>query len=247
VLNNRVLIVGATSDIAQATARQFASRGFHLALAGRNLEDLKHLARDLEIRYDIACMVFPFEAVHYETHAALLEQVETQFGTLDGILTCHGYLGNQQVGQTQVGEALKIIEVNLLSCVSLLNAAAARFEQRKSGFICAISSVAGDRGRQSNYLYGTAKGGLTIYLQGLRNRLAKSGVDVITVKPGFVDTKMTYGMDGMFLVAKPDKMAAGIYRAIVKRKNTVYLPRFWRLIMWIIRHIPEPVFKRMSL
>ena len=243
----KILIVGAASDIAQATAHQFAANGYDVALAGRNLEELHRIARDLEIRHQVNSAVFAFEATQYDSHQPLIRHVEELFGKLDGVLACHGYLGDQRLGQEQFEEARRIIEVNFISCVSLLNAVASLFEARRSGFICAISSVAGDRGRQSNYLYGAAKGALSLYLQGLRNRLAKSGVAVTTIKPGFVDTKMTEGVEGMFLAAKPETVARGIYRAITKRKNTVYLPGFWYWIMRIIRSIPEPVFKKMSL
>jgi short-subunit dehydrogenase len=156
-------------------------------------------------------------------------------------------MGDQLRGQEDFAEARQIIEVNYLSYISLLHHAASHFEKRRSGFICALSSVAGDRGRQSNYLYGSSKGALTLYLQGLRNRLSKSGVAVITVKPGIVDTKMTFGKEGLLLMAKPATIASGVFKAVMKRKHSVYLPGFWRWIMLIIRHIPESIFKRMSL
>jgi short-subunit dehydrogenase len=126
-----------------------------------------------------------------------------------------------------------------------LNIIANHFEQRHKGFICAVSSVAGDRGRQSNYLYGSAKGALSIYLQGLRNRLHHSQVRVITIKPGFVDTRMTFGRSKLFLLASPDRVARGIYQAVVRGKNVVYLPWFWRYIMLLVRAIPEGIFKRL--
>jgi short-subunit dehydrogenase len=140
-----------------------------------------------------------------------------------------------------------MLDSNFTAAVSVLNLAADYFAARRGGFLCVLSSVAGDRGRQSNYLYGAAKGGLTVYLQGLRNRLSRSGVQVTTVKPGFVDTPMTYGKPGLFLTATPERAARGILRAIRRRKDEVYVPGFWRWIMEIVRTVPECVFKRMKL
>jgi short-subunit dehydrogenase len=156
-----------------------------------------------------------------------------------------GYLGDQAKGQSEWEEARRILETNFTGCVSTLNILANHFELRQAGFICALSSVAGDRGRQSNYLYGAAKAGLSVYLQGLRNRLFPARVKVITVKPGFVDTRMTYGRPGLFLVASPESVAKGIFRAIAKGKDVVYLPWFWRLIMLIVQSIPEVILKRL--
>ena len=162
-------------------------------------------------------------------------------------MLAYGYLPNQGEAQQDFNEAKMTIDINYTSCVSILEIAARYFEQQKRGFITVISSVAGDRGRQSNYLYGSTKGALSIYLQGLRNRLYPSGVQVLTVKPGFVDTAMTYGQPGMALVAKPEQIARRVVRAIEKGKDTVYTPAFWTLIMFAVRSIPEKVFKRMKM
>jgi decaprenylphospho-beta-D-erythro-pentofuranosid-2-ulose 2-reductase len=140
-----------------------------------------------------------------------------------------------------------MVAVNYLGAMSVLDQCANLLATAGAGFIVGISSVAGDRGRQSNYYYGSAKAGLTAYLSGLRNRLSGQGVQVLTVKPGFVDTAMTYGLEGMFLVASPEDVGRQIVRAVEKRRNTVYLPWFWRYIMLIIRHIPEFLFKRLKL
>jgi decaprenylphospho-beta-D-erythro-pentofuranosid-2-ulose 2-reductase len=140
-----------------------------------------------------------------------------------------------------------MVAVNYLGAMSVLDQCAGVLAAGGNGFIIGISSVAGDRGRQSNYYYGSAKAGLSAYLSGLRNRLSGQGVHVMTVKPGFVDTAMTYGLEGMFLVASPEDIGRQIVRAVGKRRNTVYLPWFWRYIMLIIRHIPEFVFKRLKL
>jgi short-subunit dehydrogenase len=242
-----VLILGATSGIAQAIARKLAARGVNLILAGRSMEDLNRLAGDLKVRFNCPVTTMLFDAATFETHAAFYESCKAIVGQLDGIILCYGYMGDQRKAQDDGQHAKEVIDINFTSCVSILHIAANDMEQRGKGFICAISSVAGDRGRQSNYVYGSAKGALSIFLQGLRNRLAKSGVSVLTVKPGFVDTRMTFGQKGLFLVAKPEKVATDIIRAIEKKKNVLYTPFFWRWIMLIIKMIPESVFKKLSL
>jgi short-subunit dehydrogenase len=165
---------------------------------------------------------------------------------LSGVVLAFGYLGDQQASRDfKVGA--KVITTNFTGAVSVLSYCAKYFETLQKGFIIGISSVAGDRGRQSNYVYGAAKGALSLYLQGLRNRLQASGVRVITIKPGFVDTAMTYGMPGLFLVASPQNIGERIVAALDKSADVVYLPWFWRYIMLIIKLIPEPIFKRMKL
>jgi short-subunit dehydrogenase len=227
--------LGATSAIASALAREFATHKFDLVLGGRDREELSALAG-----------VLPLDALDTQTHASTLRSFLAEAGNdLEGVVVCMGYLGDQAKGQCDGEEARRILETNFTGCVSALNILANHFEPRRAGFICAISSVAGDRGRQSNYLYGAAKAGLSAYLQGLRNRLFHAHVKVLTVKPGFVDTHMTYGRSGLFLVASPESVAKGIFRAIVKGKDVVYLPWFWRPIMLVVRSIPEGIFKRL--
>ena len=243
-----VLILGATSGIASALAREFAARKFDLVLGGRDQGELSALASDLSLRNSVRASILPFDALDTQAHAAGLRAFLAEVGnTLAGAVVCIGYLGDQAKGQSNWEEARLILETNFTGCVSALNILANHFELRRTGFICAISSVAGDRGRQSNYLYGAAKAGLSVYLQGLRNRLFPAGVKVITVKPGFVDTRMTYGRPGMFLVASPESVAQGIFKAIVKGTSVVYLPWFWRPVMLIVRSIPEAIFKRLRM
>ncbi len=241
-----VLILGATSAIASTLAREFAAHKFDLVLGGRDREELSALASDLSLRYGVRAGVLPFDALDTQTHAASLRPFLSEAGgALEGAVVCMGYLGDQAKGQSDWEEARLILETNFTGCVSALNILANHFELKRAGFICAISSVAGDRGRQSNYLYGAAKAGLSVYLQGLRNRLFHAQVKVITVKPGFVDTRMTYGRPGLFLVASPERVAKGIFRAVVGGKDVVYLPWFWRFIMLIVESIPEAIFKRL--
>ncbi|MBT8127471.1 MAG: SDR family NAD(P)-dependent oxidoreductase, partial [Gammaproteobacteria bacterium] len=176
--------------------------------------------------------------------------INAAINTLDGldlVLIAHGTLPEQKACEQSFDLTQKEFGINTLSTISLLTYLANYFEDKGQGTIAVISSVAGDRGRQSNYVYGSAKGTVTLYLQGLRNRLHKSNVNVITVKPGFVDTPMTSGMNKGLLWAKPEKIADTIFRAIDRRRDVVYAPWFWRYIMLIIRMIPELLFKRLNL
>lgn len=241
-----VLILGATSAIARAVAAEFAGQHYDLILAGRNPEELSALAADLAIRHGIKAQTQCFDVLDSETHQATLEACLSGAGeTLEGAILCVGYLGDQAAAQTDPRMARRILDSNFTGCVSVLNILANHFEKKRKGFICALASVAGDRGRQSNYLYGAAKGGLAIYLQGLRNRLFHSNVQVITIKLGYVDTRMTYGRPGLFLVASPERVARKVSEAIAKGKDSVYIPWFWRFIMLVVRAIPETVFKRL--
>jgi short-subunit dehydrogenase len=243
----RVLILGATSDIARAVAQALAARGDALILAAHDRAEVARIAADLRVRHGVEVQERWFDALAFDSHARLMEECFSS--GLDGVIACHGYMAAQSVAEADGSEAHRVLDVNLKSYVSLLNPAAARLCARGGGFICALSSVAGDRGRQSNYLYGAAKAGLSAYLQGLRNRLSSSGVAVITVKPGFVDTAMTWGLlkPGSPLVARPQHVARDVLRAIDRHRDVVYTPWFWRWIMLVIRSIPERLFKRLSL
>lgn len=244
--NEHVLILGATSAIAQATAAAFAARGAELYLASRDTGELQRIAADIGIRHGVAVHHGVFDAEATGTHEAFFQSVLAAMPQLSGVVLAFGYLGDQQAARDlKAGE--RIITSNFTGAASILSLCANHFEALKHGFIIGISSVAGDRGRQSNYVYGAAKGALSLYLQGLRNRLYPGGVRVITIKPGFVDTAMTYGLPGLFLVASPQDVGERIVRSLGKSKDVVYLPWFWRYIMLIIRHIPEPIFKRLKL
>jgi short-subunit dehydrogenase len=166
---------------------------------------------------------------------------------LRGVVLAFGYLGDQRRAEEDPVEARRILDTNLTGCVIALNLVAAHLARGGGGFVCALSSVAGERGRQSNYIYGAAKAGLTAYLSGLRNRLAGAGVQVLTVKAGIVDTRMSAGMPGSGLAAAPATVARAVVRAIERRRDVLYVPWFWRAIMLIIRAIPERVFKKLKL
>jgi decaprenylphospho-beta-D-erythro-pentofuranosid-2-ulose 2-reductase len=243
----KILIIGATSAIAEAAARRFAGRGDSLYLLARNGERLEALLADLKIRGAAATAGACFDANDHERHAAVIEQAAAALGGLDAVLIAHGTLPDQQACQADAALALREIGTNALSVIGLLTHIANRFEAQRGGVIAVIGSVAGDRGRQSNYVYGSAKGMLAIFLQGLRNRLHKAGVQVLTIKPGFVDTPMTAAFPKGPLWATPEQVAHAIVKAMDARRDVLYTPFFWWGIMTIIRAIPESIFKKLSL
>lgn len=243
----KVIVLGATSAIAQATVRLLAARGASLYLVGRNAQNLEAVAKDAATRGAAKVESQALDLNDCGAHEALVEKATQALGGLDAAVLAHGVLGDQEESQRSWAAAETVLRTNFLSAASLLTVLANRFEAQKAGTLVVISSVAGDRGRQSNYVYGASKGALNVFLQGLRNRLAKSGVAVVTVKPGFVDTPMTAHIPKNKLFASPEKVARGLLSAADSRKDEVYVPGFWALIMLIIRTIPEFMFKRMKL
>lgn len=242
------LVIGASSGIGRAIARRLAKAGYSLILAGRDLDLLAEIAADIEVRFQVKVECRRFEALEFEGHAIFFAScVEFFAGNLHGVMLCHGQMPEQEDAADDFALTRRMIDVNYTSAVSILNLAAPHFEQRKRGWIAAVSSVAGDRGRSSNYLYGSTKAALSAVLSGLRVRLAKVGVTVTDARPGFVDTSLTWARPGMFLVAAPSTVADDIYRAIKRNKAVVYTPFFWSLIMTIIRNIPDQIFRRLSL
>lgn len=241
-----VLVLGATSAIARAVSLELAKNGSDLFLAGRDLQELWKIASDAQVKYGVAVNVAVFDADDVFTHGQFVESIVQRTGGLGGVVYAIGDLGSQADIEKDPMLARAVMDRNYVGGVSVLLYLAKHFEELRSGFIVGISSVAGDRGRITNYVYGSAKAGFTTFLQGLRNRMNKVGVPVLTVKPGFVDTAMTFGKPGMFLVASPKSVASEIVQAIKKRKDVIYVPGFWRLMMFIIRHIPEKIFKKMK-
>ena len=242
-----VLIAGATSAIAQGIAAGFARRGYEVLVAGRDLEETGRIAADLAVRYGVKSRALSFDATDFGSHQRFADALFQGGAGLTGVVVCFGLLGDQATAAADPLAARRIVDVNFTGAATLLAPIANHLERQGSGFIAALGSVAGDRGRQSNYIYGSAKGALALYLQGLRQRLAKHNVTVTTIKPGFVDTRMTFGMPGLFLVADPAEVGEAAVRAILAGKSVVYLPWFWRFIMLIIRSIPESIFMRLKL
>src|SRR5579859_5008111 len=243
----KVLIVGATAALAHETAKHFAHEGANLFLVARTPEKLMAVADDLKVRGAGCVETLLLDVNTLERHQELLEQAIAALDGLDMLLIGHGTLGDQRKCEQSVDETMKEFTTNALSVISLLTISANYFEQQRRGCIAVISSVAGDRGRQSNYVYGSAKATVSTFLQGMRNRLAKSGVAVVTIKPGIVDTPMTAGIKKGLLTAQPQGVGQGIYQAMKQGKEVVYLPGFWRPIMFVVRSIPEAVFKKLSM
>lgn len=240
-----MLILGATSDIARATALAFARAGWDLHLAGRNAAALEKIATDLKVRTERDITFSGFDALRTEDQQTFWEELAP---STDAVFCAIGLLGRQETAEHDMNAAQAILQTNFTGLVPVLSMAANTFEKRGKGLIIGIGSVAGDRGRASNYLYGSAKAGFSTFLAGLRNRLSSKGVHVMTVKPGFVTTAMTEGIPlPKILTATPEQVAADIVRGVKKRKNIVYTRWFWREIMLIIRHVPEFVFKKMKL
>ena len=243
----KTLLIGANSAIAEAVARILAGRGDRLYLLGRSPERLQALAADLELRGGQVAGFAVFDARRLETHEAVLDAAQRSLGGLDLALIAHGTLGDQKACEASVPETMEQFSTNALSVIGLCTLLANRLEAQRSGCLAVISSVAGERGRQSNYVYGTAKAAVSAFTQGLRNRLHFSGVQVLTIKPGFVDTPMTAALKKGPLFASAEKVAAGIVAAVDRRKDVVYLPFFWAPVMALIRAVPERVFKKLRL
>ncbi|MEA2071992.1 MAG: SDR family oxidoreductase [Campylobacterota bacterium] len=240
-----VLIVGAKSDIAKETARVYAKNGYNLYLAARDADELEEFKTDLEVRTSVSLKLLDFDLVAFDTHEAFYTSLEEK---PLGVVVVAGYMTEQHKAEQEWSESLNTINVNYTGAVSLLNIVANDFEKERRGFIVGVSSVAGDRGRKTNYIYGSAKAAFSAYLSGLRNRLHESGVSVLTVKPGFVNTKMTEGLDlPQKLTAQPNEVAEDIFKAQQSGKNILYTKWIWRYVMLIIKHIPEFIFKKLSI
>jgi short-subunit dehydrogenase len=242
-----VLVVGATSAIAEAVARRWAARGDALYLAARRESLLAADAEDLRVRGARAVAFERFDVLEADAHAALIERAEAALGTLDCVFIAHGTLPDQEAAVADPEAAVHEIELNGVSTVALVLRAAATFEARGSGTVAVITSVAGVRGRASNFVYGAAKALVSTLLEGLRHRLHAKGVAVVDIRPGFVDTPMTADFPKGALWASADRVARDIVAAVDRRAGIVYAPWFWRWIMLVIRHIPEPLFVRTKL
>jgi decaprenylphospho-beta-D-erythro-pentofuranosid-2-ulose 2-reductase len=242
---SHILIIGAKSDIAMAVAREYARHGYNLYLAAKQSNKLTDFANDLIIRHSVNVECIELDVVKYADHELFYDNLTVK---PLGIFFIAGYLGSQVDAETNFIESSKIISTNYAGAVSLLNIAANDLQSKQNGFIVGVSSVAGDRGRGSNYLYGSSKAALSCYLSGLRNRLNAFNVNVLTVKPGYVNTKMTKGMQlPKILVSNPDNVAKEIYIAQKKKQNVLYTKWLWKWLMMMIKVLPESIFKRMSL
>ncbi|AML50286.1 SDR family oxidoreductase [Falsihalocynthiibacter arcticus] len=239
------IILGATSSMARAFSRAVSEKGATVLLAGRDMDDLKTAALDCKTRGARRAEAVKFDARKPEGFEAIIERACAEEGLIN--VACFvGSMPDQSEIDADPSLIAGVVTDSFTGPACFLQMIAPEMEARGGGAVIGVGSVAGDRGRIGNYVYGAAKAGFHTYLSGLRNRLNRSDVHVMTVKPGFVDTAMTWGIEGMFLVASPDDVAASLLRAVKKKKNTLYTPFFWRYIMLIIRSIPEPIFKKLS-
>lgn len=242
VKNNCALILGANSDIGWAIAKKLDSKGYELILAARNTDQLQPKLSTLDTKKVAAV---PFDALNFDSHGSWFANLPMQ----PNLVVCvFGYLGDQKKAEGNWAEAKKIIDTNYTGAASILGVVAKSFAEKKGGTIVGISSVGGDRGRASNYYYGSAKAAFTAFLSGLRNALVKSNVHVVTVKPGFVATKMTAGMPlNPRLTSTPEHVADRVVSAVEKKSDEIYVGRIWWVVMFVIRSIPERIFKRLNL
>jgi short-subunit dehydrogenase len=243
----KILVIGATSAIAEHCSRLWAERGDELYLVARNEDRLKTISTDLKVRGAAEAHRQSMNLNEMKSHTLMLDAAEKAMGGIDMVLIAHGTLPKQKACEESVEETLAEINTNALSTISLLTHIANRFESKQSGTIAVISSVAGDRGKASNYVYGSAKAMITAFTSGLRQRLHKSNVAVITIKPGFVDTPMTADFKKGWLWASPNKVARSIVVACNNKSSEPYTPRIWWIIMFFIKLIPHNIFKRISL
>jgi decaprenylphospho-beta-D-erythro-pentofuranosid-2-ulose 2-reductase len=249
-----VVIFGATSRIAQALVRHYAAAGASIAVAARDLPEAERIAHDAAVRFGVTTFAVPFDATAFDSHDAVVKDVSSRLGHIDVGIVAFGEMGDQHTSEEHFAAARHVMEVNYLGAASISEALVRAIAQnepispaRGRGTVVGISSVAGERGRKSNYVYGSAKGAYTLYLDGLRGRAHPLGVHVLTAKLGFVDTRMTFGLGGKIPVASPESAAAAIHEAVECRTDELYYPAFWRPIMAAIRAIPPKLFKRLSI
>jgi short-subunit dehydrogenase len=243
----RILIMGATSAIAEAAARRFAARGDAMFLVGRHALRLQAVADDLKLRGAPMAHTYLLDACDMAGYSNMLDAAAAQLGGIDAALIAHGTLSDQAACQGSVDLLMQEFATNALSVMALCTHLANRFEAQRHGVIAVISSVAGDRGRQSNYVYGAAKAAVTAFTSGLRQRLYPQGISVVTIKPGFVATPMTAAFKKGLLWASPQAVATSIVRAMDRGTPVVYAPWFWRPIMWVVRSVPEFIFRRLKM
>jgi hypothetical protein len=244
---DRVLVLGATSAIAQACIRVFAAEGARLYLVGRDAHKLESVCADARVRGAAAVEARALDLNHFDCHPDLISRAIAQWGGLDAALIAHGVLPDQKKCETDPAALLHAFDTNCSSVLSLAVLLADHFEREKRGVLAVIASVAGDRGRASNYAYGAAKAGVACFLQGLRARLAAAGATVLTIKPGFVDTPMTADLPKNPLYASAERVGQRIHQAMTAREQIVYVPWFWRWIMLAIRIIPERLFVKVKM
>jgi len=245
--SQKVVVLGATSGIALEVQRQLARLGCELLLVARSEQRLEAVQSDLLARGAKQVLTCTADLAAIENHAGIFDFVRRSFPDYDTVLLAYGAMHDQKDSEASVDVLLEELQVNYVSAAAILTLFADDLERRRSGCIAAITSVAGDRGRRANYVYGSAKGALSLFLQGLRSRLHPAGVKVLTIKPGPVETPMTDHLSSAARFAEPERVARDIVRALERRSpDVVYTPKIWRYVMAAVEHIPESVFKRLS-
>jgi short-subunit dehydrogenase len=243
----KIVVLGATSGIALEVQRQLTSRSCELLLVARSPQRLTEIQADLQVRGAPHVLTYSADLSCIAQHDGIFEFAHREFPDFDTVLLAYGSLHNQKVSEASIQVLLEELQVDFVSAAAILTLFAADLEHRRMGCIAAITSVAGDRGRRSNYVYGSAKGGLSLFLQGLRSRLYPAGVGVITIKPGPVQTPMTDHLPSAGRFADPHQVARDIVRGLERRSpDVLYTPGFWRWIMTAVQLIPEIIFKRLS-
>ena len=243
----KILIIGATSAIAEQCARIWAARGNEIYLVARNKERIRTIAADLKVRGATQIYTYCTDLNNIDSHDDFFDIAEDKMSRIDIVLIAHGTLPNQKSCERNIKETLGEIQTNAISTISLLTLISNRFERKKDGTICVITSVAGDRGRASNYIYGSAKAMVSSFISGLQQRLNKSSVKIINIKPGFVDTPMTKAFKKGLIWVKPNKVAEKIVKAIDAGCSEIYIPAIWRVIMALIKVIPNKFFFKLKL
>jgi decaprenylphospho-beta-D-erythro-pentofuranosid-2-ulose 2-reductase len=246
-MTRRVLILGATSGIARETSRCFAAEGAKLFLVARDSQKLAAVAADLKVRGAQAVETYEADLAAYSDHAAIINRAASAWQGLDAALIAHGTLPDQTLLENDLAALREAVDTNYFSTVSLSMELAAVFEKQRSGVLAVIGSVAGDRGRRSNYVYGSAKAAVATFLAGLRLRLLAAGVQVVLIKPGWVSTPMTAHLPQNFLYISAEKAGRGVHKAMISHTRVVYLPWYWKWIMAVIRMLPEPIFAKLNL
>src|ERR1700722_1831094 len=246
-MTRRVLILGAASGIAQNVSRCFAAKHARLFLVARDSEKLRALADGLKIRGAASVETCEADLTDDSSFPLIISKSVAVWGGLDAALIAHGTLPDQMSVENDPALLRNSIEVNYVSAVSLLMQLGKAFEDQRSGVLAIIGSVAGDRGRRSNYVYGSAKAALATFVAGLRLRLATANVQVVLIKPGWVSTPMTAHLPQNFLFASAQQVGRGVYQAIISPRPIVYLPWYWKWIMRMIRSLPEPAFAKLNL
>ena len=242
-----ILIIGATSAIARSISRLYAVENATIFLLARDEERLREATVDLKLRGANAVKALVYDAENTDDHSAVINSAMEFLGSIDVALICHGKLPNQEECQADYVKTKAVITVNGLSVISLCIEIVEKLRERKKGTLAVITSVAGERGRQPNFLYGSAKSMVSTYLQGLRGSVLNDNIHIVDIRPGLVDSPMTARLKKGLLWSSPESIAPSIVKGIGKKKHIIYAPFYWRLIMLVVHMIPEIIFKRIKI